>query len=639
MGGPVFGLSFTRQDDQSIPVVASNLDVVGLIGPCSTADPSVFPLNTPVLVFSNDTVKLAGLYNGLDAFGNPITDGYLVDALNGINAQLADNEVAAQVVIVRTAYGANADAGIKLQQTIANIMGSSVARTGVWAFMKAPNLLYCTPRLIIAPGYTGLMANSLDTLTINVQGVGYIPNETYQVTFTLGGSETNGAQAILPIAHAVADNAGNINNGSLVIDSFGAWMSDHPGATLPVPDGPAILALAATGQYVFSAQPGVGSTLNLNGSVVSFVSGSPSGLQVQLGANLAATMTALQTFLAASNDTQIVKNNYSTTNGTVSITNKTPGAAGNAYTLGGTVTGMTTSATTLTGGQDAASAVRATLNTAIALGANPIVAALSGGVLDGLMGHAVVESAGTSQTADEDYRNTINSRRIICLSGGCKVLDSSGDIVIMPLAPRIVGEIIARDFETGFPFHSAANRPVNGIVGPARTIEFSLVDGATEGQQLLAANIGIVVRGNIGVETAISSGGFNFIGTDTCSDDPLWQFYNVTRGRDFIELSMMPALRAYLGRNNIDRQTVTAVIGTMEAFLSQLTALQQILGYSVSFQGALNSAAEIRLGHIVVSFAAEEPPVLRRINVMSARYAPAIDALVASLAQELNFNG
>ena len=71
--------------------------------------------------------------------------------------------------------------------------------------------------------------------------------------------------------------------------------------------------------------------------------------------------------------------------------------------------------------------------------------------------------------------------------------------------------------------------------------------------------------------------------------------------------------------------------------MGQLKAMQQILGYSVTFQGALNSAAEIRLGHLVVSFAAEEPPVLRRITTMSARYKPAIDAMVAQLAAQLNF--
>jgi hypothetical protein len=101
----------------------------------------------------------------------------------------------------------------------------------------------------------------------------------------------------------------------------------------------------------------------------------------------------------------------------------------------------------------------------------------------------------------------------------------------------------------------------------------------------------------------------------------------------------MPALRTYLGVDNIDRQTVTSVIGTMESFLSQLTALQQILGYNVSFQGSLNSAAEIRLGHLVVSYAAEPPPVLRLITVMASRYAPAIDTLISQLTQELNFSG
>lgn len=633
MGAPTFGLQFIRQDDQAVPVVASNLDVVGLIGPCSTANASVFPLNTPVLVFSNDVVTLANLY---DSNGN--TDGYIVDAINGINAQLAPFEIAAQIVVVRTDYGSASDASLKLQQTIANIMGSSVAGTGVWAFMKAPNMLYCTPRLISAPGYTGMMANSLDALNINVAGVGYKPSTLYTVSFALGGGETNGANVVLPIAHAISDANGNINTANLFIDSFGAWFTVAPLATLPVPDGPPIVALAATGQMVFSQQPGIGSTISLNGTVVTFVTTAPSGNQVQIAGNLAATMANLLTFLQGSSDTQILLCTYSMSNATLTITNKTLGAAGNGFSLSSTVTGASLSGTTLTGGQNAASAVRATLTCLIGLGANPVVSALEGGVLDGLMGHAVVESAGTSMVADQNWRNTIASQRIIPLSGGVKVLDTSGVINVMPFAPRVIGAIIARDFATGFPFHSAANQPINGIVGPARTITFSLTDGATEGQQLLADNIGILVRGQIGVETAISAGGFIFVGTDTAAIDPLWQFYNVSRGRDFIELSLMPALRVYLGRNNVDRQTVTSVIGSIESFLSQLKALQQILGYNVSFQGSLNSAAEIRLGHLVVSFAAEEPPVLRRITVMSARYAPAIDALVSSLAQSLNFS-
>jgi hypothetical protein len=43
---------------------------------------------------------------------------------------------------------------------------------------------------------------------------------------------------------------------------------------------------------------------------------------------------------------------------------------------------------------------------------------------------------------------------------------------------------------------------------------------------LLSNNIGVLVRGLLGVETAISSGGFVLISTDNAGDDELWRFYN-----------------------------------------------------------------------------------------------------------------
>ena len=635
---PTFGLQFIRQDDQALPVVESNLDVVGLIGPCSTADPATFPLNTPVLVFSNDTATLKKLYDPVSG----LTDGYLVDAINGINAQLADLQIAAQMVIVVTPYGTAGVSNLRLQQTIANIMGNSVLGTGVWAFKNAPNMLYCTPRLILAPGYTGQMATSLDTITTPINGVGYQPNTAYNITFAFGTGETNAAQAVLPMAHAVSDANGGIDDPQLVIDSYGAWMTAVPTATLPAPDGTSLAALPATGEILFTVLPINGQSIILNGSSVAFVTTAPTGNQVAIGIDVATTVSNALTFLNSGTRTAPISNcTYSNATALgILITNKTAGAAGNGFTLASTVVGSSVSGPTLAGGRDPITPVQGTVLCTIAPGANPVVAALSGGLLDALMGHAVVESAGTSMIDDENWRDTINSQRIIPLSGGVKLASPvDGSIIVMPFAPRVVGQIIARDFQTGYPFHSAANQPISGIVGPARTIAFSLVDGATEGQVLLSANIGILVRGLIGVETAISSGGFVFIGTDNCSDDPLWQFYNVTRGRDFIELSLMPALRVFLGRNNIDRQTVTNIIGTIRSFLSQLTALQQILGYSVRFQGTLNTPEEIRLGHLTVSFAAEEPPVLRRITTMSARYRPAIDALVAQLAAVLNFQG
>ncbi len=97
----------------------------------------------------------------------------------------------------------------------------------------------------------------------------------------------------------------------------------------------------------------------------------------------------------------------------------------------------------------------------------------------------------------------------------------------------------------------------------------------------------------------------------------------------------MPALRTYLGRQNIDRQTVINVLATIRNFLNRLWAFNQILGGKVNFEGAMNTAEEIRLGHLTVGFQAEEPPVLRKITTMSARYRPAIDALVQELEASL----
>jgi phage tail sheath protein FI len=626
MTSPTFGLEFIKVNDQPQPVVGANMDVIGLVGPCSTADVDRFPLNTPVLVYSNDTTLGRDLGS----------DGYLRDAIEAINTQLADFEVAAQIVIVRTPYGTSGDSALRLQQTIARIMGQSTVGSGIWALLKAPNTLFCTPRIIVCPGYTGQMATSLDTIDIDDIGIGYIPGQEYTITFEPGNAETNGANLVLPTAHAIADSQGYIRQTDIFIDSYGAWMTDEPIATLPAHDGDPITALQASGSIIFSQQPGVGATITLNGSAVSFVSSGASGLQVNIGVNLAATIDNLVTVLNESSDTEVSKCTYATFGGTVTITDDTAGVAGNDYTLATTVAGASVSNTTLTGGRDADASQTATLTTTIALGANPVVAELTP-VLNQLIAHAIVESAGTSQVNDEQWRSTMNSQRLIPLSGGIKVIDpDSGAVIVRPLAPRVAGILVARDHSTGYPFHSAANQPIQGVVAPARTIGFSLTDGATEGQVLLAANLGIVVRGLVGVETAISSGGFIFIGTDNAGDDELWRMYNVTRGRDYIHLSLMPALRTYLGRTNITKHTVISILTTISDFLGTLKARENIIDFRVKFDGSLNTADQIRLGRLTVGFQAEEPPVLKRITTMSARYRPAIDAMVSQLEQQLN---
>lgn len=269
--------------------------------------------------------------------------------------------------------------------------------------------------------------------------------------------------------------------------------------------------------------------------------------------------------------------------------------------------------------------------------ANAVCAALPS-VCEALLAHAIVDGPATTQGDAIDWRETISSMRLIPVEPGVSVASGAG-VVTQPLSPAVAGLAVRRDHEKqGRPFHSWANQPIQGIVGPSRFINFSLTDGATEGQTLLANNIGVLLRGEMGVETAVAGGGFVFVGTDNAGDDPLWQFYNVTRGRDYIHLMLLRTLRFYLGKFNLTGQAIQAVVNTMNTELRNLKADGAILGYEVKFTRGQNSDSELRSGKFTVNFAAEEAPVLRYLGIQSARYRPALDALLSDLLVQVGVN-
>lgn len=263
---------------------------------------------------------------------------------------------------------------------------------------------------------------------------------------------------------------------------------------------------------------------------------------------------------------------------------------------------------------------------------NGVIAALSA-VLPRLLAHAVVSGPGTGQQAAITWRESINSDRIIPIEPGAMMLDDDGTSYQVDAAPAILGIAVRRDFEFGGrPFHSWANQPVYGITGLSRPVPFSLTDGASEGQALLTANVGVITRGDLGVAGAIGDGGFVFIGTDNAGSDELWRFYNVMRGRDYIHLALLRSIRTYLGRFNLTGQTIQAVRNTIHGMLAQLQADGEILGFTENFVADQNDPDNLRQGRIVVRFQAEEAPVLRHITVESGRYRPALDALINDLA-------
>jgi phage tail sheath protein FI len=248
------------------------------------------------------------------------------------------------------------------------------------------------------------------------------------------------------------------------------------------------------------------------------------------------------------------------------------------------------------------------------------------------------EGPTSTRQAAIDWLETIpRSARILHpLRQDAKVLDADGNVATKPLSPYIVALYARRDAEFGGrPGHSIANQTVYGIVGVTPTIPFSITDPAVVGQDDLAISLGIVFRGDTGVDGALTDGGFTFWGTDTLSEQSEWLFANVCRMRDYIELMQVRSVRTYLGRFNLTSQTVQAIINTLDTQLRSFKADGDILDYRIEFDPDANQPSELRLGNIDLTFKAEEPPVLRKITIRSRRYAEALDGLVRSISVQL----
>ena len=609
MTQPTFGLVFNRTSVEPRPAIYSDLSVIGLVLPSNDADPDTFPLNTPVEFNSNDLTYLQDMGTGP-----------LFDAIAAINAQLDDFQVAARVVAVRVLEDDDID------NTIVNIIGSEQNGSGLFALLRAGEQLGVIPRIIGAPGYTGRfnrtaaniavarvvksggnVGNGLMTLAGTPYAVG-VQNGPYQVRF-YGGAK----------AGTAAPKVGNTGNGTLTgitVDvgaDVGAWKitcqsTANNGGIFSVvkPDG-TVDGVAVVGTLYNSAN---GPSFTLNDGATDFAIGDEFTLAVAHA-------------IPANGGAFMVKDPQNKIVGT--------GTVGVAF--------ATEIAFTISDGSNDFAIGDGFDVTVVKTGgiaeSNPIVAVLPA-ICSALTAHAVVGGPSTTKQDAIDWRETIHSDRLIPVDNRVKVQDGFAQF-FRDIAPYVMGVGVRQDFfHQGIPSHSWANQPIHGILGIERFDAFSLTDGATAAQELLSYNVGVVVRGELGVESAIANSGFVFIGTDNAGDDTLWQFYSITRMRDFIHLGLMRLLRARLGVSNITPHVAQAIQNDINNFLSDLKYDEHILGYRVGFDKAANSPEQLRLGHLRVFFRAEEAPVLRKLTIDSMRYRPALETLLDDLITQAN---
>ncbi|TCR70530.1 phage tail sheath C-terminal domain-containing protein [Bosea sp. BK604] len=136
------------------PISVGEYSTIGAVLVAPAADPDVFPEDTVVEMFSNDATMRAALGAG----GN-------VDA---VFDAIDDQGVVAEVQVVRVAEGASAVPQTKLEQTIANMVGSGADYSGVHAFKQALK----PAKLLIAPGYDSQrLANAKNPVAAELDGI------------------------------------------------------------------------------------------------------------------------------------------------------------------------------------------------------------------------------------------------------------------------------------------------------------------------------------------------------------------------------------------------------------------------------------------------------------------------------------
>ena len=117
-------------------------------------------------------------------------------------------------------------------------------------------------------------------------------------------------------------------------------------------DGGIGIAQKASGRFTFSAQPSANGVIAVNGVNYTFVASGATGAQVNIGADLAATLVALAAALNASANALLTVATYYATATTLEIVYDTAGVAGNAFTTatGSGTHNATALAATLLGG-------------------------------------------------------------------------------------------------------------------------------------------------------------------------------------------------------------------------------------------------------------------------------------------------
>jgi len=205
MAQPAFGITINEVTTGPLPAQVGDFSTLALVVTAPNANAATFPLNTPVLVNSQDDDKIADLGAG----GSVESQFTLIDAHSGDNS--------CNVIVVVVEEGAD-EAG-----TLANLVA------GVAVLEDAASILGIAPRLVGVPGFThqqetsnsaNVVVTALQSTLDKLEAVAVVTGPHSSLQAFTDWRETITSDRVIPVETWV-----KIGNPAVDVDSCGAALA------------------------------------------------------------------------------------------------------------------------------------------------------------------------------------------------------------------------------------------------------------------------------------------------------------------------------------------------------------------------------------------------------------------------------
>lgn len=235
---------------------------------------------------------------------------------------------------------------------------------------------------------------------------------------------------------------------------------------------------------------------------------------------------------------------------------------------------------------------------------NAVVSELLG-IAERMRAIIVADGPNTTDDAAQQYAGDFGSARVYLVDPWPMVIQPDGSYKAEPGSARTAGIIAKIDNDLGF-WWSPSNKPMNGIVGTSRPVDFKLGDANSRANLL---NEG-------GIATIIRQDGYRLWGNRSLTDDTKWIFLSVRRTADMINDSIQRAHLWAVDRN-ITKTYVEDVTDGVNAYIAGLVAEGALLGGRCWPDPDLNTPANIQQGKVYFNFEFTPPYPAEHITFRS----------------------